>query len=247
MEADGLGEKGYRGLPMEGSVARRYAKLRRSGSQLEDWKRQAARWAAALPEGSRVLEVAPGPGYFAVELARTGRLKVTGLDISRTFVQIARAYARQEGAPATFELGDASRMPFSDSTFDLIVCQAAFKNFRRPRTAIEEMHRVLRPGGTAVIEDMRRDATDAGIRDEVAAMGLGRFGALATRWILRRLRRRAYTREEFGELASGSSFHRCESTTDRIGIEVRFTKPGPTPGPPSAPRIGPSGNPAPLG
>jgi len=225
MQADGVGERGYRGLPMEGSVARRYAKLRGGGNQIDEWKRQAARWSAGLPEGSRVLEVAPGPGYFAVELARTGRLRVTGLDISRTFVEIARGYAAREGVAVTFELGDAARMPFSDGTFDLLLCQAAFKNFRRPHTAVEEMYRVLRPGGTAVIEDLRRDATDSGISDEVAAMGLGRWGAFTTRWILRRLRRRAYTREEFDQLAYGSSFHRCDTTIDRIGIEVRLTKP----------------------
>ena len=43
-----------------------------------------------LPEGGDVLEVAPGPGFLSVEMAKTGRLRVTGLDISKTFVEIAR-------------------------------------------------------------------------------------------------------------------------------------------------------------
>jgi len=224
MEANVRDPAGYRGVAMEGAVARRYAKLRRSAGQIEDYRRQATRWAAALPEGGDVLEVAPGPGYFAVELARTGRLRVTGLDISRTFVELAFAHARTEGVPVRFELGDAARMPFGDGTFDLVLCQAAFKNFSRPGAAIEEMHRVLRPGGRAVIQDLRRDASDAAIRDEVAAMGLGRLGALATRVILRRLRRRAYTQTEFEAMAARSSFRGGTATPDRIGVEVRLER-----------------------
>jgi ubiquinone/menaquinone biosynthesis C-methylase UbiE len=94
-----------------------------------------------------VLKVAPGPGYFAIEMARLGRLHVTGLDISHTFVEIARENARQAGVSVDFQQGDASRMPFAERSFDLIICQAAFKNFRRPGKAIDEMYRVLRDGG----------------------------------------------------------------------------------------------------
>ena len=96
------------------------------------------------------LEVAPGPGYLAVEMARTGRVLVTGLDVSRTFVQIAEQNAREAGVSVDFRQGDAAAMPFADDSFDLVVCQAAFKNFTLPQTAIAEMHRVLRPGRTTV-------------------------------------------------------------------------------------------------
>ena len=82
---------------MEGVIARWYAKIRRSGSQIEDWRKQAAQLTGGLPEGADVLEVAPGPGYFAIEMARLGRFHVTGLDISHTFVGIARENARQAG------------------------------------------------------------------------------------------------------------------------------------------------------
>src|SRR5438046_2728954 len=54
-------KKGYRGMPMEGLVARWYAGLRRSGSQIEDWRAQAARLTRGLADGADVLEVAPGP------------------------------------------------------------------------------------------------------------------------------------------------------------------------------------------
>jgi ubiquinone/menaquinone biosynthesis C-methylase UbiE len=216
--------KGYKGLPMEGIVARWYAKIRRSGSQIEDWRKQAAQLTGGLPDGAEVLEVAPGPGYFAIELARLGRVRVTGLDISHTFVEIAGENARQAGVSVAFRQGDASSMPFAEGSFDLIVCQAAFKNFSRPDKAIDEMHRALRDGGTAVIQDMRKDASDATIRDEVDAMRLGPVNAFMTRQTLGMLRRRAYTKEQFERLAAASAFGGCEIETSGIGLEVRLKK-----------------------
>jgi ubiquinone/menaquinone biosynthesis C-methylase UbiE len=104
----------------------------RSQSQLEQYRQQAAELTAGLPRGAAVLEVASGPGYFAIEVARLGRFQVTGLDISRSFVQIAGENARRMGADVDLRQGDASGMPFADGSFDLIVCQAAFKTLRSP-------------------------------------------------------------------------------------------------------------------
>jgi ubiquinone/menaquinone biosynthesis C-methylase UbiE len=218
-------QKGYKGLPMEGIVARWYTRIRRSGSQIEEWRKQAAQLTEGLPDGADVLEVAPGPGYFAIELARGGRLHVIGLDISYTFVGIAREHARRAGVSVDFQQGDASRMPFAEGSFDLIVCQAAFKNFSRPGKALDEMYRVLRGGGTAVIQDMRKDASDVAIREEVNAMRLGPVNAFMTMRALGMLRRRAYTQEQFERLAAASAFDGCEIETSGIGIEVRLKKP----------------------
>ena len=54
-------------------------------------------------------------------------------------------------------------LPFPSETFDFAVCRAAFKNFSDPVGALAEMHRVLRPGGTALIIDLRNDASDEAI------------------------------------------------------------------------------------
>jgi ubiquinone/menaquinone biosynthesis C-methylase UbiE len=231
MAANVAQEKGYKGIAMEGFVARRYAKLRSTESQAAVRRQQAAELTADLPDGAELLEVAPGPGFFAIELARLGRFHVTGLDISRTFVEIAGENARTENVNASFRLGDASRMPFPDGSFDFIVCQAAFKNFARPGAAIDEMYRVLREGGCALIEDMNGNASDAGIREEVDAMRLGRMAALMTRRILRGLRRRAYTPGEFAHLAEESRFGGATISQAGIGVYVRLAKPGAKHGP----------------
>ena len=218
-------QKGYKGLGMEGMVARWYAKIRRSGSQIEEWRKQAVSLTSSLPNGADVLEVAPGPGYFAIELARLGRLHVTGLDISHTFVEIARENARQAGVSVDFQQGNASSMPFAGGSFDLIICQAAFKNFSQPGQAIDEMYRVLRGGGMVIIQDMWKEVSDATIRQEVNAMQLGLVNAFLTERSLRMLRRRAYTREQFERLAVASAFGGGEIETSRIGIELRLKKP----------------------
>ncbi len=226
---DPAGARGYRGRAMEGSIARWYSRTRGSESQLAGWRAQAAAIAASLPLGAAVLEIAPGPGYLAVELARTGRLDVSALEISRTFVEIASEHARQAGVPVAVREGDAARMPFADGTFDLTICQAAFKNFSRPQAAVDEMYRVLRPGGRSVIQDLQRNATDRELRTEVAGMGLGRFRSFLTYRTLRALRRRAYSPAEFAMFAGRSSFRTCETEVRGIEVEVRLRKAaGPT-------------------
>jgi ubiquinone/menaquinone biosynthesis C-methylase UbiE len=210
---------------MEGVVARWYARQRGSAIQMAAYRNQAAQLTDGLPSGAEVLEVAPGPGYLAIELARLG-FHVRGLDISRSFVEIARDNARQAAVNVTFRQGDAASLPFAAESFALVVCQAAFKNFARPGSALDEMHRVLRSGGTAVIQDMRRDASGADIDQEVRRMGLGRLNAFMTKQALRMLRRRAYSPAQFERLVADSAFRTCDIHTEGIGMEVRLTKPG---------------------
>jgi ubiquinone/menaquinone biosynthesis C-methylase UbiE len=211
---------------MEGVVARWYARIRGTDSQLEAYRKEAVRLTSSLPEGARVLEVAFGPGYLAIELARLGRFQVSGLDISHTFVEIASDNARQAGVTADFHQGDAAVMPFDANSFDLIVCQAAFKNFVHPGSALSEMHRVLRGGGNAVIQDMSSDATHADIEREVQGMHLGWVSSFTTKGTLEMLKRRAYSPRQFERLAAESPFQTCAISTEGIGLEVRLTKQG---------------------
>ncbi len=209
---------------MEGRTARWYARNRGTPTQRAEYRQEAARLAEALPADAAVLEIAPGPGYLAVEIARRGPYRVTGLDISRTMVEIARENVQAAGVRVDVERGDVAHMPFEAESFDLIVCQAAFKNFVEPVGALNEMHRVLRRGGTAVIQDLRKDVTGAAIDQEVQRMQVSRTSALLVRCTLRRLRRRAYTRARFEQLVAQSAFRDGTVTPQGIGMEVRLTK-----------------------
>lgn len=224
MKADEMRQKRFKVPKMEGATARWYARQRGSRSQIEAYREQAAQLTEGLPSGADVLEVAPGPGYLAVEMARLGGIHVTGLDISHSFVEIASENARQAAVSVDFRHGDAESMPLDSESFDLIVCQAAFKNFARPVDALNEMHRVLRTGGTAVIQDMSRDASGADIDHEVKRMEIGGPSAFMTKWTLAALRLRASSRAQFEHLAAASAFRTCTIQMEGIGMEVRLEK-----------------------
>jgi len=114
----------------------------------------------------------PGRAYLAVEIAKLGDYRISGLDVSHSFVRIARESAREAGVVIDFRQGDAAHMPFADDEFDFVVCRAAFKNFSDPVGALEEIHRVLKPGGKAAIYDLRRNASREAVDAEVSRMNL---------------------------------------------------------------------------
>jgi ubiquinone/menaquinone biosynthesis C-methylase UbiE len=222
MPATAIG-KPYKGLGMEGAVAKWYAT--HTKKSLEDFKTLAQRVAGQIPPKSSVLEVAPGPGYFAIELAKLGTYRVTGLDISETFVELARANAEQENVAVDFRRGNASAMPFRDAKFDFLLCRAAFKNFTDPSGALEEMYRVLKPGGKALIIDLRRDASMESINQAVDAMSFGAVNGMITKLTFRfMLLKRAYTKKEFQELISKTKFNGAEIREELIGLEVMLSK-----------------------
>jgi ubiquinone/menaquinone biosynthesis C-methylase UbiE len=215
-------QKPYKGIALEGWIARWYAASTRR--ETAEFRAFAQRIAAGLPPGSSVLEVAPGPGYLAIELSRIDTLLVTGLDISKSFVQIARANAEAENAEVDFREGNAAAMPFDDNVFDRIVCRAAFKNFTEPVRALQEMRRVLRPGGIAVVADLRSDTSKGSIDEYVDGMGLGTLGSFITRVTFHRLRRRAYTPDQMREMVSKAGFRSTEIKAGAIGFEAWLEK-----------------------
>ncbi len=215
--------KPYKGHGMEGIVAKWYAS--QTEKSLEEFKALARRAAGELPPHSRVLEVAPGPGYFAIELAKLGDFQITGLDISQTFVEIARVNAAKANVSVDFRHGNASSMPFADESFDFLFCRAAFKNFSEPQRALLEMHRVLRPGGKALIIDLRRDASPESIAQAVESMHLGALNRILTKLTFRfMLLKRAYTKNDFQHLLSQTNFRDFQIREDAIGMEVSLAK-----------------------
>ena len=215
--------KPYGGVQMEGPIARWYARITRDRG---DYPITARAIAAQLPDGGDVLEVAPGPGYMAIELARLGtKYHITGLDISRSFVRIATDNARRAGVHIDFQHGDVARMPFASNSFDFVVCQAAFKNFPQPVAALNEIRRVLRPGGRASIYDLRKDAPANAIDEEIRGMRLSPLNALFTRWTFRfGLLREAYTHDRLQAVVACSHFGTGEVRIDGIGFELRLGK-----------------------
>ena len=108
----------------------------------------------ALPLGRAVLEVGTGKGRFLVELARQVAA-VTTVDIAAEEQQCARLNARYAGVEEKirFILQDAARLPWPAATFDAAVTMNAMHHLAHLKQVLEEMLRVVKPGGKIVLAD----------------------------------------------------------------------------------------------
>ncbi len=170
-----------------------------------------------IKDGGSVLEVAPGAGYLSIELARLGKYNITGVDISKDLVEICIRNAKEAGVEIDFKQGNVSNMPFSDNKFNFVICVLAFKNFRQPPKALQEMHRVLKPGGTALVIDLNRNATMKEMKKIAENMGLKGFKAYIAGAIQRS---GAYSRKDFEAFISQTAFkdHQIRSSDIRFSI-----------------------------
>ena len=98
--------------------------------------------AGGVRAGSRVLDVATGPGYVAAAAARRGA-EVMGID----FAEAAVAVARKQYPAITFQTGSAEKLPFPVALFDAVVMNFGLLHVAQPELALAEAYRVLRSGG----------------------------------------------------------------------------------------------------
>jgi SAM-dependent methyltransferase len=105
--------------------------------------------ALALPAGSRALEAGCGPGHLAAGLARR-RLEVLAVDTSPAMLRRARARAGGPPAPS-FQVASIEHLPFRDASVDLACSAGVLEYLACDAAALGEIHRVLRPGGYALL------------------------------------------------------------------------------------------------
>ncbi|MGH3926251.1 MAG: class I SAM-dependent methyltransferase, partial [Pseudonocardiaceae bacterium] len=118
-----------------------------------------------------------------------------------------------------------SAMPFDADSFDYLVCCAAFKNFSEPVRALSEMCRVLRPGGKALIIDLRRDVSKRAVDEDVARLDLGAVDRAFTKFVLRYwLPRRAHTQQAFEAFISQTGFRSFDIRKTPLSLEVEMQK-----------------------
>ncbi len=109
------------------------------------------RWRKRALRGiqGNVLDVACGTGDMAVSLVERG-CTVTGIDLSEEMLAIAR----QKTPMVTFMIADAEHLPFPDASFDAVTCAFGVRNFVHLEQGLNEMLRVLKPGGQLVILEL---------------------------------------------------------------------------------------------
>jgi demethylmenaquinone methyltransferase / 2-methoxy-6-polyprenyl-1,4-benzoquinol methylase len=100
---------------------------------------------------ARVLDMCCGTGDLLLALARERRAPVWGSDFCHPMLTAAQEKIRRTGSPSHLFEADALRLPLADASLDLITVAFGFRNLANYDAGLEEMRRVLRPGGLAAI------------------------------------------------------------------------------------------------
>src|SRR4051794_20563435 len=126
--------------------------------------------AVQLRPGTRLLDVASGPGALTAEAARRGARPV-GVDLSPRMTELAqRLYPAIE-----FREADVERLPFPDHAFDAVVCAFGLGHFPQPEVAVAECVRTLSPGGCIAFawwDDPARQRIQGIFREAIAEVGV---------------------------------------------------------------------------
>src|SRR5690242_16472341 len=121
------------------------------------WRRKAINILRPLKPQS-ILDVATGTGDFAVQAMALKPQKIVGVDISEGMLDVGKKKIIAKGLSnvVSLQYGDSENLPFGDNSFDAITVGFGVRNFEDLRRGLGEMHRVLRPGGKAVILEFSR-------------------------------------------------------------------------------------------
>ena len=155
------------------------------------FRRVAREVAAVTPPGAAVLEVGCGPGHLAIRMARDHGLRVTASDldpamVARATANVDRAFAPDDPARPAIVVGDVAALPFASGAFDVAVSTFSMHHWADPAAGIAGLHRVLRPGGRAVVWDLaaRVRHLEGRSPDPAAVAAASPFGGATTlrRW-----------------------------------------------------------------
>jgi len=100
----------------------------------------------------RVLDVGTGTGFIALLIGEMGH-HVTGIDIAEDMLEQAKVKATKGNMDIEFQLGDADELPFDNNVFDVVINRHVLWTMPKPKKAVAEWARVLKPGGKLVIID----------------------------------------------------------------------------------------------
>jgi len=127
------------------------------------------------------LDIGTGPGRLLVALRRSSpELELVGVDISPAMVTTARKNMKKAGHSTVIDLGVAAAeaLPFRDDSFNAVISTGSLHHWKDPLAALNEVHRVLRVGGYALVYDLVHNLPHA-----VAEAARHEFGAFRTRMV----------------------------------------------------------------
>ena len=165
-------------------------------------------------EGS-ILDVGTGPGWLLLKLhEQSPRLRVTGLDVSPSMVAKAQKNMANAGLSDIIEIkeGKAIHIPFADNSFDTVVSTGSIHHWKNPIASLNEVYRVLKHGGYALMYDVMSDTPSSVLKE--TAHEFGRLKMLLL-W-LHAFEEPFYRRKDFELLARPTLFK--EGRTRFVGV-----------------------------
>ncbi|MDR7868687.1 MAG: methyltransferase domain-containing protein [Sporomusaceae bacterium] len=120
------------------------------GSYVHRFEREAVMALAAPAPGMTVADIGCGTGIYTDELLQAGA-RVTGVDISPEMLALAARRTARHGDAVAFLTGDAAALPFATASFDMVTSITAMEFFADPRACLQDMYRIVKPGGRLVV------------------------------------------------------------------------------------------------
>ncbi len=164
-------------------------------------------------ETQHILEVGAGRGYVSVLLgSRNPQSRITGIDYSPMQVIKAEKYRRQKKmSNCSFQQNNAMSLPFNDSSFDTVVSVGSIKHWPDAYRGLQEIHRVLKPGGCLMISETDRGASDEDLRSFVQRFPIPLVPEWLNFWGLRNvIFGQSFTEEQLSQIVRQAGFTNIE-------------------------------------
>ena len=142
-------------VQMFNDIAPTYDKLNHLLSLNVDrsWRRKAVR-RIMESQPQRLVDIACGTGDFAIALAKAGIPEVIGVDISEGMLEVGRQKVAAEGLQIELRVDDSEALSFADDSVDAVSVAFGVRNFEHLQQGLDEMHRVIRPGGMVCVLEL---------------------------------------------------------------------------------------------
>ena len=142
-------------IQMFNDIAPTYDKLNHLLSLNVDrsWRRKAVR-RIMESQPQRLVDIACGTGDFAIALAKAGIPEVIGVDISEGMLEVGRQKVAAEGLQIELRVDDSEALSFADDSVDAVSVAFGVRNFEHLQQGLDEMHRVIRPGGMVCVLEL---------------------------------------------------------------------------------------------
>lgn len=168
------------------------------------------------------LEIGPGPGYLGLEwLKNTEGAQLKGLDISADMIAIAERNAEEYGLRERIEYvqSNGDKMPFDNTLFDAVFTNGSLHEWAEPKNTLNEIWRVLKPGGRVFISDLRRDMSFLlkwflYIATKPKEIRPGLISSINA----------SYTPDELKDLIKDTKLANCEVAGNLIGLKISGKK-----------------------